>query len=346
MSIKRKTVFISYSWDSADHQEWVLRLAKDLMEKFGVNVILDQFELSAGRDLTHFMETSIERADKVLIILTPNYKLKAENRERGVGYETSMISQEMFESPISMVKFIPILRSGTQNDSSPKFLKSKVYHPMDNDDEYLKRVFELSKTIYDKPLIQKPELGDIPDLDKEDFDPVIDMANNLAQQLDINNRLNSILDSSRGVEMFETEIQKLNNALQEKTQHYNSSTSLLFNYETNSHDGTIISALGYSVSFYWAKQYSNTTKGSLLTVKYWNGVMRIETGHYFPGREPRIIKDVNYHFDLDLNKSVSWRSHESRKVESLRKSTSDLIKNAFIFILESIKKEKGKQFRR
>ncbi|MDP1069474.1 toll/interleukin-1 receptor domain-containing protein, partial [Klebsiella pneumoniae] len=79
----------------------------------GIDVILDQFELSAGKDLTHFMESSLEKADKVLVILNPNYKQKAENRKSGVGYETSMISQEIFESPISKVKFIPILRIGS-----------------------------------------------------------------------------------------------------------------------------------------------------------------------------------------------------------------------------------------
>ncbi|WP_051929381.1 toll/interleukin-1 receptor domain-containing protein [Flavobacterium sp. 83] len=125
MTENRRKVFISYSWDNSEHQEWVLSLAKDLMNKFGIQVILDQFELSAGKDLTYFMESSIENADKVLIILTPNYKIKAEDRKSGVGYETSMITQEIFESSITKIKFIPILRVGDSKSSSPKFLKSK-----------------------------------------------------------------------------------------------------------------------------------------------------------------------------------------------------------------------------
>ena len=123
MEQNRKTVFISYSWDNTEHQEWVLQLAKDLMTKFGIDVILDQFELSAGKDLTYFMESAIEKADKVLVILTPKYKVKAENRESGVGYETSMITQELFESPISKVKFIPVLRVGKQAEILTEIFK-------------------------------------------------------------------------------------------------------------------------------------------------------------------------------------------------------------------------------
>ena len=47
--------FISYSHDNEDHKEWVLNLASRLVEN-GVNVILDQWNLSLGGDLPSFME--------------------------------------------------------------------------------------------------------------------------------------------------------------------------------------------------------------------------------------------------------------------------------------------------
>ena len=106
----RITVFISYSWDSPEHQEWVLKLATDLIKIYGINVLLDQFELSAGRELTMFMESSVEKADKVLVIMTPKYQQKADKREGGVGYEYSMISQGLFATQTDNNKFIPILR--------------------------------------------------------------------------------------------------------------------------------------------------------------------------------------------------------------------------------------------
>lgn len=80
-----KTIFISYSWDNEDHKEWVFKLANGLVNN-GIDVLLDQYDLSAGNEMTYFMEKAMT-ADKVVIILAPNYKLKADNREGGVGYE-------------------------------------------------------------------------------------------------------------------------------------------------------------------------------------------------------------------------------------------------------------------
>ena len=129
MDQSRPVIFVSYSWDSENHREWVLKLANDLVSQYGVDVILDQYELSAGRDLVHFMESSIERASKVVVVLNPNYKIKAEARKGGVGAEYSMISQGIFNVQ-SSDKFVPILREGDQTKSCPGYLKSRVYHSM------------------------------------------------------------------------------------------------------------------------------------------------------------------------------------------------------------------------
>ncbi|MEK6476055.1 toll/interleukin-1 receptor domain-containing protein [Catalinimonas sp. 4WD22] len=340
MSNKRKTVFISYSWDSPEHQEWVLNLAKNLIEKFGINVILDQFELSAGKDLTYFMESSIEEADKVLIILTPDYKLKAEGRKSGVGYETSMITQEIFESPISKVKFIPILRKGSLNISAPKFLKSKVYHQMDDDNLFINKLYDLTRIIYEKTLLEKPKLGKIPNFSKNDIDPIIDIANSLLDEEKINKEIDSILDSPKGVEIFRSETQKLNSLIKEKVTLYKSTTDIPFVCESDDYESIIVHALGYSASFYWRTAYVNSTKNSILLVRYWNGVVRLKSrSGYFPINEPKIVNEKRYHIDLNYKKEIVWllnkESYNSREI----------VQSAFLFIIEEIKKEKSKRFR-
>ncbi|WP_055437686.1 toll/interleukin-1 receptor domain-containing protein [Lacinutrix algicola] len=342
MSNKRKIVFISYSWDSQEHQEWVLNFAKNLMEKFGIEVILDQFELSAGKDLTHFMESSIIKADKVLIILTPNYKIKAEERKSGVGYETSMITQEIFESPISKVKFIPVLREGNSNTSSPKFLKSKLYHEMSDDSLYLNKVYELSKIIYDKPIIEKPELGEIPDFSKKEYDPIIDIANSITSEEKLNNEINFILESTEGVELFRKETQRLNQLLKEKTELYKNNTQIQFTYESNNRDSTIIHANGYSVSFYWRNAYSNSTRDSVFTIRNWKGYIRIDnSGVFYPGQEPKTVRETKYNFDLEYNKSIVWKQNNKNIL-----TTEEIVQTAFVYLIEEIKKEKEKQFRK
>ena len=58
-------VFISYSWSSEEHKQWVLNLASKLVSESGVDVILDRWHGVVGHDRFHFMEESIKLADKV-----------------------------------------------------------------------------------------------------------------------------------------------------------------------------------------------------------------------------------------------------------------------------------------
>ena len=115
--------FISYSWDSEQHKDWVKGLAIKLRER-GIEVILDQWHLTPGDSLTRFMETAIRESDFVVITLTPRYKEKADNRKGGVGYEEEIITGEAFRGRDSR-KFIPVLRSGTWEQSSPSWLLGK-----------------------------------------------------------------------------------------------------------------------------------------------------------------------------------------------------------------------------
>ncbi|MEA2756764.1 MAG: hypothetical protein QOJ54_3053, partial [Aliidongia sp.] len=51
-------LFISYSWTSEDHKQWVLDLATGLREN-GVDVILDRWHLLNGQDTHVFMEQMV-----------------------------------------------------------------------------------------------------------------------------------------------------------------------------------------------------------------------------------------------------------------------------------------------
>lgn len=115
------TVFMSYSYDSDEHRQWVLRLATALDSEPGVHVTFDQFDLYPGKDLTYFMDQAL-LCSRIIIVSTPNYLLKAAERSGGVGYETSIITAELARDQ-AQDKFIPVLRAG---DDLPPFLKSKV----------------------------------------------------------------------------------------------------------------------------------------------------------------------------------------------------------------------------
>lgn len=116
-------VFLSYSWESEEHK-WVLELAATLRTD-GIDVILDRWDLRPGLDKTLFMERSVANSDFVLIVCTPTYAKKAEERDGGVGYEAMVITGQL-ASNISQGKFIPLLRAGSWQASAPVWLQTKL----------------------------------------------------------------------------------------------------------------------------------------------------------------------------------------------------------------------------
>lgn len=127
-------VFISYSWEDEEHIEWTKELANYLI-KNGVDAHIDQYDLEIGDRLPQFMEREITNADYVLIICTPNYKEKANNRKSGVGYEGHIIAGELFQNQ-NEKKFIPIIRKGQIEECFPTYLIGKLGINFKNDNKF------------------------------------------------------------------------------------------------------------------------------------------------------------------------------------------------------------------
>jgi len=117
-------VFISYSWESKEHSDWVKSLADKLLAD-GIEAIIDSYDVSPGDRLPKFMESSIRDSDYVIIICTEEYKRKANNREKGVGYESHIISAELYNNHNDR-KFIPVIRQGDFNSALPTYLDGKL----------------------------------------------------------------------------------------------------------------------------------------------------------------------------------------------------------------------------
>ena len=134
-----KKVFISYSWDDDEHKTWVHQLAEDLSANFEVKIDVKQ---PLGTELNQFMESLIDDADKVLIIATPEYKKRADGRIKGVGYETTLITNDLI-SDQNRIKFIPIIRKGSKEESYPHYLGNRKGLDMKDDSKYKEALKEL-----------------------------------------------------------------------------------------------------------------------------------------------------------------------------------------------------------
>lgn len=152
-------VFISYSWDDVAHTKWTKELAARL-RRDGIDVTLDQWRLVPGDQLPKFMETAIRENSHVLILCTPNYKIKSDERRGGVGYEGDIMSAEVFTEG-NHRKFIPILRSGTREYSLPSWLRGKYFLDLSGDPYSEASYRDLLATLHNQRE-QAPALGQVP----------------------------------------------------------------------------------------------------------------------------------------------------------------------------------------
>ena len=153
--IKTPTAFISYSWDGTEHKNWVRELAARLREE-GIEVTLDQWHLVPGDPLPEFMERAVSENDFVLLVCTPNFKAKADQRRGGVGYEGNIMTGELFLRS-NHRKFIPLLRHEDWAEAAPAWLQAKNY--IDLSDHCFEENFEeLVKTLHGERA-EPPPLG-------------------------------------------------------------------------------------------------------------------------------------------------------------------------------------------
>lgn len=153
-------VFISYSHDSPQHRQWVAKLAGQLVEK-GIEVILDQWDVSLGADLSSFMERGLKTADRVLVVCTPSYCKKANDGKGGVGYEKLIVTQDLMRNT-QTDKFVPIIRVAESDPTTvvPTCLGTRLF--IDMRDGQPDRFEDLTRDIHRQPPVSKPPLGKNP----------------------------------------------------------------------------------------------------------------------------------------------------------------------------------------
>jgi hypothetical protein len=157
-------VFISYSWSSPEHEDWVLLLAQRLVRD-GIDVALDKWDLKEGHDKYVFMESMVNSPGitKVLMILDKKYAVKADERGGGVGTETQIISPNVYENA-KQEKFIPIIAEVDDEGHPyiPAYLKGKVYIDLSKEENFEQNYEKLLRNILNRPSTVKPKLGNIP----------------------------------------------------------------------------------------------------------------------------------------------------------------------------------------
>jgi len=237
---KHPKLFVSYSHDSQEHKEWVRKLSTDLRQHMGVDVILDQWDLRIGGDLSLFMEHGLCEASLVLCILSEEYVEKVNQGIHGTGFEKMIITASLLKDT-SIDFIIPVIRNNLAK-VLPTFLRTKIYVDFTKDEDYLDRLGELAARIYSEDIAKKPLLGESPFSD--------------AKAMRVN-ALNSVA----------------------KSQYHNPevSGSVTFDFSNNSGVFTIGSG-DYEFNTHWSERGSNTIyayKDGVLRIGYLSGVSDI-----------------------------------------------------------------------
>lgn len=151
-----RKIFISYSWDSEEHQQWVRKLADSLEEIFEIDVKWDGYDLDSLIDKNLFMESGIYDSDLVLVVTTQKYKKKADERQGGVGIETFLATANHWDEILNnkRTKFVEIRR---ERNSTPRYLNGHFYLDFVNDDDFGQNFQKLLTLIRGDARVARPK---------------------------------------------------------------------------------------------------------------------------------------------------------------------------------------------
>ncbi|NQY29172.1 MAG: toll/interleukin-1 receptor domain-containing protein [Flavobacteriaceae bacterium] len=344
---KPLNIFISYSWDSDAHKKWVVKLANYLIEKGGCEVILDQYDLKAGDNMVHFMEDGVSVADKVVLLLTPNYKLKADKRQGGVGMEYSMISQGMYLKQTNNNKFIPVLREGSLQSSAPTYVQTKIYHDMTDDILFEKTAIELLRIVHEEPKLVKPERGEVPDFSKgiieskktEKFNGFDETFGEMLKAKNLEKELKALYTSAEGVQLVVQSASRIYEAVEHKALKYLSEQKIpVISKRYNNHCSLRLQAGDY----YAIADYIGSTKTQviLISIKLRTGVDKSFNPNQLKDNPIMTIlygrTDENKYFPFfKKDKTVGWKYNEVKYTEE------DIVDKMFSLLLEEMSKVKS-----
>ncbi|GAB6106712.1 toll/interleukin-1 receptor domain-containing protein [Fusibacter bizertensis] len=180
-------VFVSYSWDDKEHEEWVMGLVVDL-RRTGIDATFDKYITQDGNvHLDKMMVDGFKDSDKVILVLTENYASKADNNLGGVGFETLLSLPVLRADPDKLV--LISRHHGRLSDVIPFHLKGYYVIDFSDDNAYFDNLSELTHKIRDVKLFELPEVGEpidlLPRSIKGNLDKAIDgLIPNLTQYND------------------------------------------------------------------------------------------------------------------------------------------------------------------
>lgn len=153
-NVRSPSCFISYAWGNREQEKWVGDLAVNLRNA-GIKVLLDQTDNSEiGASISRYI-AQINTADFVIVVGTPDYLKKYENRDPQYGFkvatEVDLINNRLMGTEAAKKTVLPALLTGDERHSFPPLVQGRIYTDFTQRQEYFAGLFDLILTIYRIP---------------------------------------------------------------------------------------------------------------------------------------------------------------------------------------------------
>jgi tetratricopeptide (TPR) repeat protein len=159
-------VFISYSHDSPEHSERVLRFA-DALRALGIDAELDRYHQRPSQGWPAWCEEQLrpQVSSHVLMICTQTYHERVQNQVaadegRGVFWEGRIIHNYVYGAK-SNQRFIPVLFEGTTEEHIPITIRNDGHYRISQFDLTDPGYEALYRDLTEQPYVTKPELGNV-----------------------------------------------------------------------------------------------------------------------------------------------------------------------------------------
>jgi tetratricopeptide (TPR) repeat protein len=134
-------IFISYSHDTAEHKQRVLRLSERL-RKDGIETRLDQYvNGTPAEGWPRWMLNQIDWAEFVLLICTEMYYRRFRGNEepgkgKGVDWEGAVITQEIYDARSATIKFVPVFFDVADERCIPEPVRGHTFYVLNSEQAY------------------------------------------------------------------------------------------------------------------------------------------------------------------------------------------------------------------
>lgn len=131
-----KRIFISYSWNGNEYDQRVVELSNSLTS-CGYDVHTDKREMQHEYSIAmqEMMHKQITGADKVIVVLSNGYKIKAEKFAGGVGQEFSLILSDIRKAKRKYI-LCSLDPFAATYDIAPLAFQSRYIHCLSQDADY------------------------------------------------------------------------------------------------------------------------------------------------------------------------------------------------------------------